>query len=106
MIFKTKIFKAINDFFMHTDNITIYLKLPTQWEKLSQKQLRYLFSLIAQGYSIDEVKAFCLFRWNKITIFHRYSVMRTKELLEENLGWQFCGIIADALDKKKFSQNH
>jgi hypothetical protein len=43
-----------------------------------------LFTLIAQGYSIDEVK----------------------EFLEENLGWQFCGIIADALDKKKFSQNH
>ena len=64
MIFKTKIFKEINDFFMHTDNITIYLKLPTRWEELSQKQLRYLFSLIAQGYSIDEVKTFCLFRWN------------------------------------------
>jgi hypothetical protein len=29
------------------------------------------------------------------------SVMRTKEFLEENLGWQFAGIIADALDKKK-----
>lgn len=65
---------------------TIDLKLPTRWEELSQKQLRYLFALIAQWYSIDEVKAFCLFRWNKITILHRYSVMRTKEFLEENLG--------------------
>ena len=42
-----------------------------------------LFTLIAQGYSIDEVK----------------------EFLEENLGWQFCGIIADDLDKKNFSRN-
>ena len=33
------------------------------------------------------------------------SVMRIKEFLEENLGWQFCGIIADALDKKNFSRN-
>ena len=91
---------------MDKDSKTIDLKLPTRWEELTQKQLRYLFSLIAQGYSIDEVKAFCLFRWNKITILHRYSVMRTKEFLEENLGWQFCGIIADALDKKNFSRNH
>ena len=34
------------------------------------------------------------------------SVMNIKEFLEENLGWQFCGIIADALDKKNFSRNH
>jgi hypothetical protein len=33
------------------------------------------------------------------------SVMNIKEFLEENLGWQFCGIIADALDKKNFSRN-
>ena len=58
---------------MDKDSKTLDLKLPTVWEELSQKQLRYLFSLIAQGYSIDEVKAFCLFRWNKITILHRYS---------------------------------
>ena len=32
------------------------------------------------------------------------SVMNIKEFLEENLGWQFCGIIADALDKKNFSR--
>ena len=40
---------------------------------MTEKQLRYLFTLIAQGYSIDEVKAFCLFRWNKIYILHRYG---------------------------------
>ena len=34
------------------------------------------------------------------------SVMRTKEFLEENLGWQFCGLISSALDKKNFSRNH
>lgn len=58
---------------MDTGSKTIDLKLPTRWEELTQKQLRYLFSLIAQGYSIDEVKVFCLFRWNKITILHRYG---------------------------------
>lgn len=34
------------------------------------------------------------------------SVMRTKEFMEENLGYQFCGIISNALNKKIFSQNH
>jgi hypothetical protein len=60
-------------FIMDKDSKTIDLKLPTRWEDLTQKQLRYLFSLIAQGCSIDEVKAFCLFQWNKITILHRYG---------------------------------
>ena len=81
---------------MGTGSKTIDIKLPTRWEELdnslslgkkktrfsfyshllanlTEKQLRYLFTLIAQGYSIDEVKAFCLFRWNKITILHRYG---------------------------------
>ena len=58
---------------MDKDTKTIDIKLPTRWEELTQKQLRYLFNLIAQWYSIDEVKAFCLFRWNKITILYRYG---------------------------------
>ena len=58
---------------MDKDTETIDIKLPTRWEDLTEKQLRYLFTLIAQGYSIDEVKAFCLFRWNKISILHRYG---------------------------------
>lgn len=33
------------------------------------------------------------------------SVMRTKEFMEENLGWQFCGLISSALSKD-FRQNH
>ncbi len=69
---------------MDKDSKTIDIKLPTRWEDLTQKQLRYLFTLIAQGYSIDEVK----------------------EFLEENLGWQFCGIIADSFNDKVFRRNH
>ena len=34
------------------------------------------------------------------------SVMNIKEFYEENLGWQFCGLISSALSKKKFSRNH
>ena len=58
---------------MDKDSKTIDIKLPRGWEDLTQKQLRFLFNLIAQGYSVEEVKTFCLFRWNKITILHRYG---------------------------------
>ena len=34
------------------------------------------------------------------------SVMNIKEFLEENLGWQFCGIIADSFNDKVFRRNH
>ena len=58
---------------MDIDTRTVDVKLPTRWEDLTQKQLSYLFTLIAQGYSVDEIKAFCLFRWNNIAILHRYG---------------------------------
>ena len=60
---------------MDKDSKTIDIKLPTRLEDL--------YNSLSQGCSIDGVK----------------------EFLEENLGWQFCGIIADALDKKNFSRN-
>ena len=69
---------------MDKDTRTIDIKLPTRWEDLTQKQLRYLFTIIAQGCSIDGVK----------------------EFLEENLGWQFCRIIADSFNDKVFRRNH
>ena len=34
------------------------------------------------------------------------SVMNIKEFMGDNLGKQFQGIIADALDQRKFSRNH
>ena len=61
---------------MDKDSKTIDLKLPTRWEDL--------YNLLSQGCSIDGVK----------------------EFLEENLGWQFCGIIADSFNDKVFRRNH
>lgn len=34
------------------------------------------------------------------------SVMRLKEFYEENIGREFCGIILDSLNEKKFRKNH
>ena len=48
---------------MQQDKISIDLKLPTKWEDLSDKQLRYVFALLAQGFTATEVKAYCLHRW-------------------------------------------
>ena len=58
---------------MHQDTINIDLKLPTRWEDLSDKQLRYVFALLAQGFTATEVKAYCLHRWAGLRVLHRYG---------------------------------
>ncbi|MBO5629880.1 MAG: hypothetical protein J5965_12490 [Aeriscardovia sp.] len=58
---------------MQQDKISIDLKLPTKWEDLSGKQLRYVFALLAQGYTATEVKAYCLCRWAGLKVLHRYD---------------------------------
>lgn len=37
---------------MQQDNLTINLTVPTGWDKLDDHQLRYVFSLLAQGFAI------------------------------------------------------
>ena len=56
-----------------SETINIDLKIPTRWEDLTEKQLRYLFGLLAQGLSADEVKTYCLFRWSGLKVLHRYA---------------------------------
>ena len=51
----------------------VNITLPTSWHELSQKQLRYIYTMIALGLSVDEVKTYCLFHWSKIKILHRYG---------------------------------
>ena len=58
---------------MQQDKISIDLKLPTKWEDLSDKHLRYVFALLAQGYTATEVKAYCLHRWAGLKVLHRYG---------------------------------
>ena len=58
---------------MQQDKISIDLKLPTKWEDLSDKQLRYVFTLLAQGFTATEVKTYCLHRWAGLKVLHRYG---------------------------------
>ena len=58
---------------MQQDKITIDLKLPTKWEDLTDKQLRYLYGLLSQGFPAQQVKTYCLFRWSGMQVMHRYG---------------------------------
>lgn len=53
--------------------VNIDLKLPTGWEVLTDKQLRYVFALLSQGFTATEVKTYCLCRWAGLKILHRYG---------------------------------
>ncbi len=46
------------------ETITIDFHIPTSWSELSNKQVRYVYQLIAQDFATDEVKTLCLLRWS------------------------------------------
>ena len=58
---------------MQQDNLTINLTVPTGWDKLDDKKLRYVFGLLAQGFSSVQVKTYCLFRWSGMQVMHKYG---------------------------------
>ena len=57
----------VTTFFMQTINITV----PRGWHELTQRQLRYLFFLISEGYSSTAIKTLCLFRWSGLRVISR-----------------------------------
>ena len=52
---------------MQTINITV----PQGWHELTQRQLRYLFFLVSEGYSSTAIKTLCLFRWSGLRVISR-----------------------------------
>lgn len=46
--------------------ISLDFDAPSGWESLSDEQLRMVCSMLASGFSSEEIKVLCLFRWNKI----------------------------------------
>ena len=56
-----------------SDIPTINLTVPTSWEKLSEKQLRYVFGLIAHGFAMQQIKTYCLFRWSGMDVMQKYG---------------------------------
>ena len=47
---------------------TISLTFPTSWQTLTVRQLRYVFYLLAAGYTATELKTYCLFRWSGLQV--------------------------------------
>lgn len=44
--------------------ISIDFIVPQGWHELSDKQLRYVYDLLAKEYATDEIKTLCLLRWS------------------------------------------
>lgn len=51
-----------------SSDITIDLVLPTSWSELTDRQLRYVFSLLAADFTSDEVKIHCLLHWSGLRV--------------------------------------
>lgn len=58
---------------MDSPVLHIDLAVPQGWHELSDKQLRYAFELIAKGFTSDELKTLCLFRWSGLSVRHRHN---------------------------------
>lgn len=70
---------------MATSFKDITVKIPASWEALTRGQLYYVFSLIADNLSSDQMKAYCFFTFSGVTVLHRYGkgyvVAKDKERL-------------------------
>lgn len=67
--------------------ITIDFHVPQGWHELGDKQLRYVYELIAAEHSTDEIKTLCLLRWSDTKVIGRqdngaYLLKKGKVLFE------------------------
>ena len=49
----------------------IDITLPKSWRDMDQNKLKYFFSLLSLGFSSDELKTYCLFRWGGLEVVSR-----------------------------------
>lgn len=67
--------------------ISINFIVPQGWHELSDKQLRYVYDLLAKEYASDEIKTLCLLRWSATKVIGRqesgaYLLKKGKFLFE------------------------
>ena len=67
--------------------ISINFIVPQGWHELSDKQLRYVYQLLANEFATDEVKTICLLRWSGTKVIGRqdsgaYLLKKGKILFE------------------------
>lgn len=53
------------------ESVNININLPSSWEELDDKMLRYVYALIAKDFSIDEVKVLALVKWGGCRVLGR-----------------------------------
>lgn len=53
--------------------VSVNIAVPRSWHELSVKQLRYFFSLANMGFTMDEIKTYCFFRWGDIEVIGMYA---------------------------------
>lgn len=67
--------------------ISIDFIVPQGWHELSDKQLRYVYQLLAKEYATDEIKTLCLLRWSATKVIGKqdsgaYLLRKGKILFE------------------------
>lgn len=62
------------------ETVSINLTVPTSWNELDDKQLRYVYSLIANDMSLDEIKTLALIQWATPKVRVEGLVVRGKYL--------------------------
>ncbi len=67
--------------------ISINFQIPASWSELSDKQLRYVYQLIADDFATDEIRTLCLLRWSGTKVIGRqesgsYLLKKGKILFE------------------------
>lgn len=67
--------------------ISINFIVPQGWHELSDKQLRYVYDLLAKEFSTDEIKTLCLLQWSATKVIGRndngaYLLKKGKILFE------------------------
>ena len=50
---------------------TINIIVSRGWHELDDKQLRYLFGLLADDYSSADIHTLCLLRWSGLKVLYR-----------------------------------
>ncbi len=71
--------------------VSINFQIPASWSELSDKQLRYVYQLIADNFATDEIKTLCLLRWSGTKVIGRqefgsYLLRKGRARSEEERG--------------------
>lgn len=70
-----------------SSSISINFQVPQGWHELGDKQLRYVYQLLASDFSTDEIKTLCLLQWSDTKVIGRqdngsYLVKLGKNMFE------------------------